>query len=102
MEKEPSNREKSEANILLWSTVIGGPFGLSIAIFSWANLPWKLYLPVSILIGFVSGLITYLKFIRGDIKDFKRKTDDLEKLIKKLKTENKKLKSKITHDEKEK
>lgn len=82
-----SKRKRYENNILLWSGIIGVPLSISIGIFSWMGLNINIWLPVSIGIGFMSGLITYVIFLRGDAEDLKRDNKNLKKENIRLKKE---------------
>jgi len=63
------NRKTYENKVTFWLTVIGVPTTISIAICAWLTLEIKLYLPVSILIGLLFGLIAYTFLLRADLKD---------------------------------
>jgi len=80
-----SSRKKYEKKLVLWLTVTGIPLGVSIGIFAWIGLNLKIWLPISILIAFESGLITYLIFTIADIKDLKKTNKDLKKENRQLK-----------------
>lgn len=83
-----SVRKKYENNFVTWLTVIGVPFGVSIAILYSMGYPIKVWLSISILIAFEFGLIAYLIFLKGDIKDLKKNNKNLI-------TENRRLKKRL-------
>ena len=72
------NRKKYEKNIVLWLTILGVPFGISIGLFSWIGLDLRIWLPISFLISLESGLIAYLIFLRADNKDLKNENKRLK------------------------
>lgn len=72
------NRKKFENNIVFWLTVVGVPIGISIAIFAWLDLDIKVYLPISILIGLLFGLIAYTFLLRADLKDKDQEIKELK------------------------
>lgn len=90
-----TRRKKYEKNVVLWLTVVGVPFAICTAVFSWMGLDLKIWLPVSILVAFQFGLITYLIFLKGDIRDINDEKLKLEKRNNELRSQVNKLKKVI-------
>jgi len=69
---EESIRKKYENSIMVWSTFLGLPLGISLAIMLGFKVPMSISLPASIIISIFTGLIFYIILLKGEIKDLKK------------------------------